>query len=66
MTKNMMRTRFGREDRDREFTKLLKPIELVDRPGPGQYCHQTQFDNRAKYASSVKNNNGPKKLESQE
>ena len=53
-TSRMQRAVFGREDRERQFTKLLKPIELTDRPGPGQYSHYTQFNNDTKLASSVR------------
>ena len=52
-TKNMTRAIFGRENRDKQFTMLLKPNELVDMPGPGQYSHYTEFNNEAKHATSV-------------
>lgn len=41
MTKKMTRAIFGREDREKQFTMLIKPGELVDCPGPGQYSHYT-------------------------
>ena len=52
-TSKMMRTCFGREDRSNQFDRLLKPIELTERPGPGSYRHFTQFNNEAKLASSI-------------
>lgn len=40
-TSRMMRPRFGREDRSKEFDSALVADDLVERPGPGSYAHFT-------------------------
>ena len=39
--RNLGKTVFGRENRSREFEKLILPKNRVDAPGPGQYAHYT-------------------------
>jgi len=58
---NAMRVRFGNENRSRQFDKILQPLERSEVPGPGQYSHQTQFDNEIKFQLSVKHKNSLQK-----
>ena len=53
----MQRTVFGRENRSNQFDKLIIPVELCERPGPGTYGHYTQFNNSVKHASTVRAKN---------
>ena len=45
---------FGRENRSDQFAQILRPKEKSERPGPGSYCHYTQFNNDAKTESMMK------------
>ena len=51
--RNMGKTVFGKEDRSRQFTKLLLPGDSHEVPGPGRYAHYTKFNNLAKERRSL-------------
>jgi hypothetical protein len=39
------KTVIGKESRDKEFVKLITPLEKMNMPGPGTYAHYTGFNN---------------------